>query len=153
MQCVTLKMVRVFDIQPYPIGHQKRTCFSFESGGKRHLSVLVLGRPKLAAGQTITAVLRDKGNWQSLIGLRIHETGEILAASLMECVVSIVQVTVVAFVLWLQLGQGAAFIPGLLIYMAIVAGIVHSGLVLLRARRALSNAPSVRPRQRAICNG
>jgi len=153
MQCVTLKMDRVFDIQPYPIGHQKRTCFSFESGGKRYLSVLVLGRPKLAAGQTITAVLREQDNWQSLIGLRIHETGEIQAASFMDCVVSIVQVTVVAFVLWLQYGKGVAFVPGLLIYMASVVGIAHSGIVLLRARRALSNAPSVQPSQQVICNG
>jgi len=153
MQCVTLKMDRVFDIQPYPIGHQKRTCFSFESGGKRYLSVLVLGRPKLAAGQTITAVLREQDNWQSLIGLRIHETGEILAARFIDCVVSIVQVTVVAFVLWLQYGKGVAFVPGLLIYMASVVGIAHSGFLLFRARRALINAPSVRPSQRAICNG
>ena len=152
MHCVTLKMDRVFDIQPYPIGHQKRTCFSFESGGKRYLSVLVLGSPKLAAGQTISAVLREEGNWQSLIGLRVHETGEILAASPMDCVVSIVQVSVVAFVLWLQFAQGAVFIPGLLGYLVIVAALLHSGLVLLRTRRALRNALSVRPSNHVICN-
>ncbi len=137
MHCVTLKMDRVFDIQPYPIGHQKRTCFSFESGGKRYLSVLVLGSPKLAAGQTISAVLREKDNWQSLVGLGIHETGEIQAASPMDCVVSVVQVSVLAFVLWLQFSQGAKVFAGMLIYLAVVAVILHSGLVLLRTRRTL----------------
>lgn len=152
MHCVNLKMDRVFDIQPYPIGHQKRTCFSFESGGKRYFSVMVLGSPNLAAGQTISVVLREEGNWQSLIGLRLHETGEILAASPMDCVVSVLQVSVVAFVLWLQFGKGAAFLPGLLLYLVIVAGILHSGLVLLCARRALSNAISLRPSNHVICN-
>lgn len=140
MHCVTLKMDRVFDIQPYPIGHQKRTCFSFESGGKRYLSVLVLGSPKLAAGQTISAVLREKDNWQSLVGLGIHETGEIQAASLMDCAVSVLQVTVVAVVLWLEFGAGGAYIPGLLAYSVIVATIVRSGVLVHRVRQALNSA-------------
>jgi len=103
---------------------------------------MVLGSPNLAAGQTISAVLQEKGNWQSLIGLRVHDTGEVLVASPMDCVVSVGQVTVVAAILWLQVGMGAAFIPGLLVYLAIVAAILQSGFVLLRARRALRDANS-----------
>jgi len=37
----------------------------------------------------------------------------------MDCVVSVVQVSVLAFVLWLQFSQGAKVFAGMLIYLAV----------------------------------
>ena len=80
MHLVTLRMDRVFDVQPDAFsGNISRTLFGFESGGRRYFSVLADGEPKLQSGQTITAVLKRPGDWQTVLGIRIHETGEIFA--------------------------------------------------------------------------
>jgi hypothetical protein len=73
-------MDRIFDVQPDTFsGTIRRTLFSFESNGKRYLSVLVDGDLKLVSGQTITAILKNEDDWQTLLGMRIHETGDVFA--------------------------------------------------------------------------
>lgn len=62
MHSVTLRMDRVFDVQPDAFsGNVRRTLFSFECDGRRFFSVLVDGHPELAYGQTITAILNEPG--------------------------------------------------------------------------------------------
>jgi hypothetical protein len=82
MHPITIRMDRVFDVQPDAFsGNLRRTLFSFESGGKRYFSILVDGDPKLVSGQTITALLKRKDDWQTVQGIVIHETSEIFAPS------------------------------------------------------------------------
>ena len=82
MHPVTIRMDRVFDVQPDAFsGNLRRTLFSFESGGKRYFSILVDGDPKLVSGQTITALLKRKNDWQTVQGILIHETSAIFAPS------------------------------------------------------------------------
>lgn len=80
MHTVTLRLDRVFDVvQDAFSDNLERTLFSFESSGQAHLSVRVDGLARLQDGQTITAVLGAHDDWQALLGLRVHETGEIFA--------------------------------------------------------------------------
>jgi hypothetical protein len=54
-----------------------RTAFNVTVAGKRHYSVQMRGEPRLENGMVVTAVLRDKDNWQTLAGWLNHATGEI----------------------------------------------------------------------------
>ena len=75
MHPISIRLDRVFDVQPDAFsGNMRRTLFSFESSGKKYFSVLVDGDPKLKSGQTITAILEHQDDWQTVMGIRIHET-------------------------------------------------------------------------------
>jgi hypothetical protein len=78
MQQITTTFDRVFDVvasrTPY---RQGGTLFSFEAGGRKEYGVLVTGNPVVCSGMTVTAILKDSGNWQSLMCWRNHQTGEI----------------------------------------------------------------------------
>lgn len=78
LHVVTVRLSRVFDVARDPISRTESTLFSFEtSDGLRCLSMRLPGRPRLAVGDTVTAVLLQPGNWQTLLGLRNHNTGEV----------------------------------------------------------------------------
>jgi hypothetical protein len=81
MEQVTLIFDRVFDLHRYAQTRYLDRCtlFSFESEGKNRYSVCVPGHPPIAAGMTITALLRDIGNWQTLVGWVDHSTGTVWA--------------------------------------------------------------------------
>lgn len=82
MQVLTVRMDRVYDVHLDSFSrHMLWTLFSFDSNGRRYVSLSVDGEPVLKSGQTITAVLRRSDDWQTLEGIRIHETGEICARS------------------------------------------------------------------------
>ena len=53
------------------------TEFGFEFGSMRKYAVAVPGSPNIEAGSTVTVVLKQKGNWQTLLGWINHKTGEI----------------------------------------------------------------------------
>jgi hypothetical protein len=78
MQQITTTFDRVFDVvasqTPYRHGG---TLFSFEAGGHNEYGVLVAGNPVVCSGMTVTAILKEPGDWQSLMCWRNHETGEI----------------------------------------------------------------------------
>jgi len=78
LQIHTLKLERVFDIQRYEASrtNPRSTNFSFEAAGRRHYGVRLSGWPRLQAGDTVTAVLASKDNWQTLAGWKNLSTGE-----------------------------------------------------------------------------
>jgi len=77
MEQITLRFDRVFDIVR-PAGRREPTTqFSFQAGPVLKYAVAIPGSPRIEAGMTITAVLEEAGNWQSLLGWLCHETGEI----------------------------------------------------------------------------
>lgn len=71
---------RVFDIQRHAASRYspQRTDFSFESGGRKHYAVQVPGWPRIAAGDSVTAVLGTRGNWQTLAGWKNQANGEVV---------------------------------------------------------------------------
>lgn len=80
---VTVTLDKVFDVVRYKgFGGKVRTPpftnFSFESAGKRHFAVPVLGWPSLDPGARITVALKKPGNWQTLVSWINHDTGEII---------------------------------------------------------------------------
>jgi hypothetical protein len=77
MHKVNTRLDRVFDVLVTEDGGQRITIFSFESNGKRHFGVRAYGEPKIQSGQTITALLKQPGNWKTLEAFVIHETGEV----------------------------------------------------------------------------
>ena len=55
----------------------RRTMFSFVENFKYTPYVTVPGFPRLENGMRVVAVLREEGNWKSLVGWRDLETGEV----------------------------------------------------------------------------
>ncbi len=53
------------------------TAFNVTVAGKRQYAVQMRGAPRLENGMVVTAVLRDKDNWQTLVGWLNHPTDEI----------------------------------------------------------------------------
>lgn len=54
-----------------------RTSFNVTVAGKRQYAVQMRGEPRLENGMVVTAVLRERDNWQTLTGWLNHATGEI----------------------------------------------------------------------------
>jgi hypothetical protein len=77
MHKVTIHLDRVFDVMVAESGGHRKTLFSFESNGQRHFGVSAYGEPNIQAGQTITALLKQPGNWKTLDAFVIHETKEV----------------------------------------------------------------------------
>lgn len=78
MNLVTVTFDRVFDLHRRVGGRfPTHTQFSFESGGQVHYSVSVPGLPTIETGMTVTAILAEAGNWQSLKGWRNWSNGEL----------------------------------------------------------------------------
>lgn len=140
MQTVTIRLDRVFDVQTEEsYQHYERTLFSFESSGRRVLSVWVGGTPDLRSGQTITAVLKRPGDWQSLLGIRIHETGEISRPTIAGNFWMLLLTATVFVVVFMELrylkpnGLMPAIVVGTLIWLALA----HKAMVGLRVHLAL----------------
>lgn len=95
MPLVTLTLDRVVDLQRHHgsrFGRQ-HTLFGIESGGERHAGLYVEGWPEIREGSTITALLRERDDWQTLAGWIEHDSGSIvgfgLAAPILRAAVSI----------------------------------------------------------------
>lgn len=77
---VVVRFDRVFDVQRYGAGRYNpaQTQFSFESEGRNHYAVQVMGFPAIEPGMTVTAMLRKKDNWQTLAGWKTHSSGNLV---------------------------------------------------------------------------
>lgn len=84
MKQVTLTIHRVFDLQRYPAGRTQRqhTRFSFSSDSGTHHDVSIYGWPEIEPGMTVTAILDDPLNWQTLVAWVNHGTLEIAVPDL-----------------------------------------------------------------------
>jgi hypothetical protein len=79
MQQVTVTFDDVFDIvNDQSRDRQPCTLFSFKARHVAEYGVAAPGRPQLANGMTVTALLGKPGNWQALEGWYNHDTGEII---------------------------------------------------------------------------
>ncbi|MEO3711260.1 hypothetical protein [Roseateles flavus] len=78
MHVETLTLERVFDVQRPTIGRSRDTTsdFSFEAQGRKVYGLNAPGTPSLKAGDRVSFVLRESGNFQSLVGWHNHTTGE-----------------------------------------------------------------------------
>lgn len=80
MQLTSVVFERVFDLQQHTGNRYTpvHTLFSFESAGKKAYSVTVMGWPAIEAGMKITALLRERDNWQTLSGWKNHSNGKVV---------------------------------------------------------------------------
>lgn len=56
----------------------KQTTFNFVSNGTYLAKVNAPGHPRIEPGMRVLAILRDAGNWRTLIGWRDLDTGELV---------------------------------------------------------------------------
>ena len=70
MHVETLTLERVFDVQRPAIGRSRDTSsdFSLEAQGRKVDGLNAPGMPTLQAGDRVSFVLREPGNFQSLLG-------------------------------------------------------------------------------------
>lgn len=78
MPLETVRFDRVFGVVHTSQNRRLVTLFGFESAGRKEYSVAVPGTPRVESGMTVTAYFEEADNWQTLIGWRDHETGEIV---------------------------------------------------------------------------
>ncbi|MBI3350868.1 MAG: hypothetical protein HY020_27185 [Burkholderiales bacterium] len=82
MQILTVRLKRVFDVKRSPLAREEATNFSFETDeGQRCFFMQLPGKPRLEAGDVVTAVLAQAGNWQSLRGWKNLSSGEVIVRS------------------------------------------------------------------------
>ena len=81
MEQVTVTFSRVFDLHRISSTRhtQKHTLFSFAADGLSKFSVRVPGWPTIEVGTTVTVLLWEPGNWQTLIGWVDHASGSVSA--------------------------------------------------------------------------
>lgn len=79
MQIVTVTFERIFDLHRWEETNSsaRHTTFGFVSNGKPHYAVSIPNWPTIEAGTTVTAFLREQGNWQSLAGWINQQTNEV----------------------------------------------------------------------------
>jgi hypothetical protein len=77
---VTITFNRVFDVVRFR-GYEKppHTLFGFETSFGKYHGVEISGHPRIEAGDTVTALLSNPNNWQTLKGWVNHKTREIAA--------------------------------------------------------------------------
>ena len=83
MHQVTVTFDLVFDLRRVPGSNLRgrRSLFSFTAGELTERELQMQGWPRLQVGDTITALLRRKNDWRTLVGWVNHETGEVVAPS------------------------------------------------------------------------
>ena len=83
MHRVTVTFDLVFDLRRVPGSRLqgRRSLFSFTADGQTHRELQMQGWPRLQVGDTITALLRRKHDWRTLVGWVNHDTGEVVAPS------------------------------------------------------------------------
>ena len=81
MHRVTVTFDLVFDLRRVPGSrlYGRRSLFSFTADGETHRELRIQGWPRLQVGDTITALLRRKRDWRTLVGWVNHDSGEIVA--------------------------------------------------------------------------
>ncbi len=133
-------MDRVFDVQLTSFASNTiRTFFSFESNGKRYLSVSVEGIPKLQSGQTISAALDRPNDWQSLRGILIHETGEIFAPSSSGHFLMIAMLGLFSIFIYMDISftHPRSIIPVAIGHVLVTAFLLYDAAECIKVRRAL----------------
>jgi hypothetical protein len=83
MQRVTVTFERVFDLVRsggYD-GKPAHSLFGFSAASGTHYGVEVPGHPEIQPGHTVTALLKEPGNWQTLVGWHNQTTREVAAPS------------------------------------------------------------------------
>ncbi len=117
------------------------TLFNFTVAGHTEYSVVVPGRPRIEAGMTITAYLKEAGNWQTLVGWRDHANGEIVCDSATEeIIISAVLPLMMATFAVSGWPQPQAMV-GVVIMAAYLAWAIGRIRTLRRARAALAVLP------------
>ena len=103
MHAVTVTFERIFDLQRYEASKYcpKHTTFGFVAGGKPHYVVSVPAWPTIEVGITVTVLLREAGNWQSLTGWVNHQSGEVITPNYQRSMVDALLSAVLAFFSWI----------------------------------------------------
>ena len=78
----TVTFDRVFDVvRARGYESPAHTLFGFEDSTSKHHGVKVPGHPRIEAGDTVTVLLGEPSNWQTLRGWINHRTREVAAPS------------------------------------------------------------------------
>ncbi|MDR0775355.1 MAG: hypothetical protein LBE81_01775 [Azonexus sp.] len=85
---ITITFDRVFDIQRAI--KPKQTLFGFQSRNIRQCGVTVPGWPEIEAGMTVTCLLSEADNWQTVQGWKNHATGEVVGPDISRMAVSVI---------------------------------------------------------------
>jgi len=138
MPLETVDIDRVFGVTRTSQNRRRVTLFGFDSEHRKEYSVTAPGTPRIESGMTITAYLAETGNWQTLVGWRDQDSGEIVceseANSIFLCAWSVLGLCITAAGVWHHSVIFSVISVGL---VATFAWGVHKVRYLRRVRREL----------------
>lgn len=127
MHIETVKLDQVFDIQRRAATRfsKQHTYFSFECEGVKRYAIQVPGWPRIEQGDALTVVLRQTGNWQTLVGWKNHATGELVHPQPHRSLLGSIEGTVITILMT------ALFLEASTATGKVAAGLVATMLLLL----------------------
>ncbi|CAJ0716653.1 hypothetical protein LMG6871_01866 [Ralstonia edaphis] len=145
MPLETVRFDRVFGITKTSQDRMPVTLFGFQSGAHIEYSVAAPGEPRIEAGMTVTAYLREPGNWQTLVAWRDHASGEIVCeaeAGWVLCLFGFVALCFLVPRLW---NQPVTLMLAASVPIALFGSGVHNIRFLRSVRRQLAANADTRP--------
>lgn len=140
MQRITITIDHVFDITTsLSRGRQHCTFFNFQSGETSQFGVALPGKPGLENGLTVSALLEESDNWQTLLGWLNHDTGEIVCWSRgPQVLFFLLSFPAAAFLLDLSKQSLNVSVAGFLVLAFCLWTTIRDYIVFSKARRTLT---------------
>ncbi|KJK02303.1 hypothetical protein UB44_06680 [Burkholderiaceae bacterium 26] len=137
MPLETVRFDRVFGITKTSQNRMPVTLFGFQSGERIEYSAAAPGEPRIEAGMTVTAYLREPGNWQTLVAWRDHGSGEIVCepeAGWLQCLIGLAALCFIVPRFW---HQPATLLLAASVPIALIGSGLHNIRFLRSVRRQL----------------
>jgi hypothetical protein len=138
MPLETVRFDRVFGITKTSQNRMPVTLFGFQSGDHIEYSAAAPGEPHIEAGMTVTAYLREPGNWQTLVAWRDHSSGEIICEAEAGWVLCLFGFVALCFVVPRSWHQPVTLMLAALVPIALFGSGVHNIWFLRSVRRQLA---------------
>lgn len=145
MHLETAHFDSVFGVSRTSQNRRLATLFNFTASGHTEYSVAAPGAPRLVPGMTVTALLEEKDNWQTLIGWRDHESGDIVCDRPTEEILLCVALPPVIALLAATAAKQPMSFVALVLVSAYLAWAIRRIRILRRARAMLAALPLPAP--------
>lgn len=140
MHQTTATFERIFDVVRDSMSSDRQPCtfFSFQQGGIRKCGIAAPGSPELTDGMTVTAILRESNNWQTLIGWLNHSTGEIVCKN-QSALIAAVAICIASFAVAFKVASASYALASIPPTMAVLYLVpcIRSARQINAARRTL----------------
>ena len=137
MPLETVRFDRVFGITKTSQNRMPVTLFGFQSGDHIEYSAAAPGEPRIEAGMTVTAYLKEPGNWQTVVAWRDHGSGKIVCESEVGWVLCLFGLVALCFLVPRLWHQSVTLLLAGSVPFALIGSGIHNIRFLRSVRRQL----------------